>query len=142
MNFGLKRQRDVEVNLTPLIDVVFLLLIFFMVSTTFVSQSAIEISLPSSTSAGTKIDSSQEIEISLSKDGNVFVNQQPLGEINSEKLQAVLVALSARTEAAIVVISADAGVTHQAVITIIDSARKANLRRVIFKTRDSASNKK
>ena len=142
MNFGLKRQRDVEVNLTPLIDVVFLLLIFFMVSTTFVSQSAIEISLPSSTSAGTKIDSSQEIEISLSEDGNVFVNQQPLGEINSEKLQAVLVALSARTEAAIVVISADAGVTHQAVITIIDSARKANLRRVTFKTRDNASNKK
>ncbi len=142
MNFGLKRQRDVEVNLTPLIDVVFLLLIFFMVSTTFVSQSAIEIRLPSSTSAGTKIDSSQEIEISLSKDGNVFVNQLPLGEINSEKLQAVLVALSARTGAAIVVISADAGVTHQAVITIIDSARKANLRRVTFKTRDNASNKK
>ena len=125
-----------EVNLTPLIDVVFLLLIFFMVSTTFISESIIDISLPVSTSADTKADASAKIELLLRSDGSVSINEQSLGEIDSQKLQLVLATLAEKVEHPVVVISADAEVTHQAVISIMDAARKANLRRVTFRTQE------
>ena len=140
MNFGLKRQRDVEVNLTPLIDVVFLLLIFFMVSTTFVSESAIDISLPVSATADTKIDANKNIDLSLKSDGTVFIGEKSLGTLSPKKLQSVLTALSEKVVSPVIVISADADVSHQAVISVIDAARKANLYRVTFKTQDNDSN--
>jgi len=140
LNFGLKRQRDVEVNLTPLIDVVFLLLIFFMVSTTFVSESAIDISLPVSATADPKIDANKNIDLSLKSDGTVFIGEKSLGTLSPKKLQSVLTALSEKVVSPVIVISADADVSHQAVISVIDAARKANLYRVTFKTQDNDSN--
>ena len=125
MNFGLKRQRDVEVNLTPLIDVVFLLLIFFMVSTTFISESSIDISLPVSATADTTIDVNKNIELSLKSDGTVFIGERSLGAFNSEKIESVLTAVAQKAESPIIVISADSDISHQAVISVMDAARKA-----------------
>ncbi len=140
MNFGLKRQRDVEVNLTPLIDVVFLLLIFFMVSTTFVSESSIEISLPVSATADTKLDAPKNIELSLKRDGTVFIGGQSLGALDPQKIESALTAIAKKSESPVIVISADADVSHQAVISVMDAARKAKLFRVTFKTQDNISN--
>ena len=142
MNFGLKRQRDVEVNLTPLIDVVFLLLIFFMVSTTFISESSIDISLPVSATADTTIDVNKNIELSLKSDGTVFIGERSLGAFNSEKIESVLTAVAQKAESPIIVISADSDISHQAEISVMDAARKAKLFRVTFKTRDNDSNVK
>ena len=142
MNFGLKRQRDVEVNLTPLIDVVFLLLIFFMVSTTFISESSIDISLPVSATADTTIDANNNLELSLKSDGTVFIGERSLGAFNPEKIQSVLTAVAEKATSPILVISADADISHQAVISVMDAARKAKLIRVTFKTRDNDSNAK
>ena len=142
MNFGLKRQRDVEVNLTPLIDVVFLLLIFFMVSTTFISESSIDISLPVSATADTTIDVNKNIELSLKSDGTVFIGERSLGAFNSEKIESVLTAVAQKAESPIIVISADSDISHQAEISVMDAARRAKLFRVTFKTRDNDSNVK
>ena len=140
MNFGLKRQRDVEVNLTPLIDVVFLLLIFFMVSTTFISESSIDISLPVSETADTKLDAPKNIELSLKRDGTVFIGGQSLGALDPQKIESALTAIAKKSESPVIVISADADVSHQAVISVMDAARKAKLFRVTFKTQDNISN--
>jgi len=142
LNFGLKRQRDVEVNLTPLIDVVFLLLIFFMVSTTFISESSIDISLPVSATADTTIDVNKNIELSLKSDGTVFIGERSLGAFNPEKIESVLSAVAQKAESPIIVISADSDISHQTVISVMDAARKAKLFRVTFKTRDNDSNVK
>ncbi|MEQ8664044.1 MAG: biopolymer transporter ExbD, partial [Gammaproteobacteria bacterium] len=77
MNFRQPRSREVDVNLTPLIDVVFLLLIFFMVSTTFVKESKIDLTLPEA-SEELREHEAARIEIAVDREGNVFIDEQAL----------------------------------------------------------------
>jgi len=134
MNFRPQREEDVDVNLTPLIDVVFLLLIFFMVSTTFVRESEIELTLPEA-SAEVQEKPAETIEIAIDKDGRYFVNGNAL--INTQLAtmrQALREARPADSEP-VVIISADANATHQSVITVMDAARQAGLNRITFPTK-------
>ncbi len=138
MNFRPPRQREVELNLTPLIDVVFLLLIFFMVSTTFVKESEIDLTLPEA-SADLREEPIDKIEVAVDRDGTVFVDGQALVSSRVETIrQALNRALSgAQGEAGdpVVIISADAEASHQAVVDVMDAARQAGLLRVTFPTR-------
>lgn len=134
MNFRPPTEQDVDINLTPLIDVVFLLLIFFMVSTTFVKESELELTLPEA-SEELRDDPVDKIDVSLDRNGNVFVNQRAL--INSQ-LSTIRQALAdARTDGGdpIVIISADAAASHQGVVDVMDAARQAGLYRITFPTR-------
>ena len=139
MNFRATRERDIDVNLTPLIDVVFLLLIFFMVSTTFVKESKIDLTLPEA-SEELREHTVTRIEVAIDREGNVFVNEQAL--VNS-RVETVRQALSEARGAAedadpVVVISADAQTSHQAVVDAMDAARQVGLLRVTFPTRTRA----
>ena len=135
MNFRALGSEEVDINLTPLIDVVFLLLIFFMVSTTFIRESEIELTLPEA-SADVREHRPETIDIAVDASGRVFIDGKAL--INT-KLATISQALreirSGKEEAPIVVINADAQASHQAVITVMDAARQAGLTKITFPTR-------
>lgn len=133
MNLRPSRKDDVEVSITPLIDVVFLLLIFFMVSTTFDRESEINITLPEASREYTEMDI-DTLEISIDAKGSVYINDQVL--VNSqlvtirEAIREVLYDL----EDPQVIISADAQAAHQTVIRVMDAARQLDLVRITFAT--------
>lgn len=134
MNLRAHHDEEVEINLTPLIDVVFLLLIFFMVSTTFVKQSEIDLTLPQA-SQELRQDPVDKIDIAIDAQGQVFINGNAL--INNQ-LSAIRQALNdAQPNDAepVVIISADENVKYQQVITVMDAARQAGLYRITFATK-------
>ena len=133
MNFKPQKNDEVNLDITPLIDVVFLLLIFFMVSTTFEHNAEINITLPESTDEISKAKP-DAVNIGIDAKGNIYINERPL--LNAQ-LRTIMDALS---EAVVgfdeppVIISADAQASHQSVIKVMDAARKIGLIRITFAT--------
>ncbi|OGT84228.1 MAG: biopolymer transporter [Gammaproteobacteria bacterium RIFCSPLOWO2_02_FULL_61_13] len=134
MNFKRPQREDVGIDLTSLIDVVFMLLIFFMVTTSFDRIAQINVKLPQA-STDQRETLTESIEVTVDADDQVYIRGQRL--INTQ-LGTIREALreSVRTQEEVpVVISADAKATHQAVIKIMDAARQAGLVRITFATR-------
>lgn len=134
MNFKRPRREDVGIDLTSLIDVVFMLLIFFMVTTSFDRIAQINVKLPQASTDQREI-LPDSIEVTVDADDQIYIRGQRL--INTQ-LGTIREALreSVRTKEDVpVVISADAHATHQAVIKIMDAARQAGLVRITFATR-------
>jgi biopolymer transport protein ExbD len=139
MNFRRARRRDeVGVDLTALIDVVFLLLIFFMVSTTFIRETQIRIDLPEAGGDPLEREPSA-IEITVDRRGEYAVNDRLL--VNAELrtlLRALQEAVGDRPVAGVrVIITADANASHQSVVRAMDAAGKAGLTRVSITTQQS-----
>jgi len=128
------RRRSLNVNITPLIDVVFLLLIFFMVSTTFERQSEIQIELPR---ADTEQEPEKEldyIDITIDRQGVFYVDQREVVNTSVDTLRRALRKALGEREPLPVLISADAQTPHQAVITAMDASGRAGLNRITFAT--------
>ena len=121
MKFRRQRRDEVGVNLTPLIDVVFLLLIFFMVSTTFTRETQISIDLPEA-SGQPQETTEQRIEILIDEGGSYRVNGQPLVDARLRTLQAAIYKLSAGDTTLPMIITADAQATHESVVRAMDAA--------------------
>lgn len=121
MKFRRRPQRDNSINLTPLIDVVFLLLIFFMVTTTFTRETRTLISLPEA-EAESLSNEQVTLELVVSKEGSYAVNGQSLINRDIKTIMAALKDASAGDNEMPLVITADAQSTHQAVITAMDAA--------------------
>ncbi len=133
MNFRSESRQDVELNITPLIDVVFLLLIFFMVSTTFERESEINITLPEASKELTEAKP-DAISVAIDSRSRIYVNGRTL--INSQLStikQAIYEALGNLTDVPII-ISADAETNHQSVVKVMDAARQLGLVRITFAT--------
>lgn len=128
MNFRKGMSEDVEVNLTPLIDVVFLLLIFFMVTTTFDKDAKININLPTTENAAAS-PSKMPLEVIIDGQGKYFVDGREVLNNKPETLfRAMTQALNERGDKAPpLVISADAGTNYQAVVTAMDIAGRLGL---------------
>ncbi len=123
MKFRRSRKPDSGINLTPLIDVVFLLLIFFMVTTTFTQETRLLISLPEA--GGATVDAEPEsLELTIDKEGNYALNGQSLINRDIKTIMAALKDASAGNRDLPVVITADAESSHQAVVTAMDAAGK------------------
>lgn len=138
MNIRHTKKESPEVNVTPLIDVVFLLLIFFMVSTTFERQAELSIELPEATSEASS-DKDAKIDIAIDASGKYYVNGRPLVNKQAKTLmQAIKDAANGKT-AIPVVISADANTPHQSVVAVMDAARQLGLVRLTFAARLSGS---
>lgn len=136
MNLRQFTKQDPEVNLTPLIDVVFLLLIFFMVSTTFTKESEISVDLPES--GADPIETVVEaIDLTIDIKGRYYINQQKVvnRQIGTLK-KAITLALDGRKDVPLV-ISADASTPHQAVITAMDAARQLGVVKLSIATKQS-----
>ena len=133
MNFRKNRKDEVEIGLTPLIDVVFILLIFFMVTTTFNRNSELKIDLPE---AATKAEPQQErvIEIAINAKGEFYVNGSHLQGVQHGTLVKALAKVLGDNKTLPVSIKADAKTPHQAVITAMDAASQLGLNRISLAT--------
>ena len=131
------RRRDPELNITPLIDVVFLLLIFFMVSTTFDKQAELNIELPE---ASGKVTPSEQfkIEIGIDGEGRYFINKRSFKDDSLVTLKRALELTMADHKEPKLIISADRKTPHEAVIRAMDAARQVGLTHLTFATRQSS----
>jgi biopolymer transport protein ExbD len=128
-----RRRTSPDVNITPLIDVVFLLVIFFMVSTTFDRYSEIRIELPDANADKAQVDT-EFIDLTIDREGRYYVERREVVNTSVDTLRRALKkALGERTDVP-VVISADARTPHQSVISAMEAARRAGLLRVSFAT--------
>lgn len=126
-------EKRVELNITPLIDVVFLLLIFFMVSTTFNRESELQINLPKASPGS--VDLPEELlEIVIAADGSFVIAGKPLTDQTPMSVQQALEDAIADQPDQVVVLRADAETPHQAVITAMDAARKLGISKLTFAT--------
>ncbi|NCA70534.1 MAG: biopolymer transporter ExbD [Sphingobacteriia bacterium] len=131
MNLRPQRRRPAEINLTPLIDVVFLLLIFFMVSTTFKDESRLRIQLPHAQGESVPVAEPAVIRILIERSGDYRVDDRPLAD---RRTATLVEALRGAPEARPVLIQADARTPHQAVMTALEAAAQAGLTRIAFST--------
>ncbi len=134
MNLRKFRREELSINLTPLIDVVFLLLIFFMVTTTFREESEIEIDLPQATDEPVEV-SKDVVEIMIDNKGQYYVNEKPLVNAQLNTLKQALRQVVTEGQTPPVIISADAQSPHQSVVTAMDAARQLGLVRLSIATR-------
>ena len=131
-----KRRRgrhEANVELTPLIDVVFLLLIFFMVSTTFQRETELSVQLPEAT-APERDEQEQPIEIVINRRGEYFIDGRELVNNQLSTLIAALARLTSGRKNTPLVIRADSRTPHQAVVTVMDAARQLGLLRLSIAT--------
>ena len=129
----------VEVNLTPLIDVVFLLLIFFMVSTTFTKENHLSINLPESTATQQPVEVSN-LEIIISETGNYMVNDTNLANNKLDTLKKELLNAAMGEVNVPVTITADANTSHQYVVRAMDAAGQAGFINLSITTRNGSTN--
>ncbi len=133
MKFKREPREELELNLTPLIDVVFLLLIFFMVSTTFQKESEISLQLPRS--SDTQTDPSQDrIEVVINAAGRYFINDQELVNSDVATVQNALYKISGGRRDIPLTIRADAQASHQSVVTAMDAAGQLGMLRMSIAT--------
>ncbi len=134
MNLRPTPKEAVDINLTPLIDVVFLLLIFFMVSTTFDRESELSIELPSA-SAEPRKQQPDSIQVAIDAQGRFYVNGRQLLNTQSQTIRQALKSAAGDNESPPVIINADAKTPYQSVVHIMDVARKLGFVRLTFATR-------
>ena len=140
MKFSRRRPEEPEINLIPFIDVLLVVLIFLMLSTTYSRYSELQINLPVADADRLK-EQPAEILVTVSADGRYAINRVPLDGRSIELLAAALQSAGAAaggaaggTNAPVVIVSADALAAHQSVINVLDAARRANLPRLTFAT--------
>lgn len=131
MNFRQRKPEELDVNITPLIDVVFLLLIFFMVSTTFDRQSELNIELPEASGEITESEK-VDIEVFIGSDGKYNINGHEIINTQIESLLRALREAAGDDNDPRVIISADKNTTHQAVMTAMDAARQMGFVHITF----------
>jgi biopolymer transport protein ExbD len=120
-----------EINLIPFIDVLLVVLIFLMLSTTYSRFTELQVTLPTADAEKLK-ERPQELVVSVGSDGRYAVNRQALDGRSVELLTARLKELSTGRPETVVVVTADALAAHQSVVNVLDAARRAGLARVTF----------
>jgi len=145
MNLRPKRPEDPEINLAPLIDAVFMLLIFFMVTTTFKDQVRLEVKLPQASGDAAQTEAPKLLEVVIDREGYFYVNQEQVVARDAATLKRVLAGALAGAGAGSattgadepekdlpILIKADAQSPHQAVIAVMDAASQLGLARIAF----------
>jgi len=127
-----------EINLTSLIDVVFLLLIFFMVSTTFERQALLRLDLPEASTAETETVP-EIVEFMVTEDGRLFVGDQELVDARQTTVRAAMARRFTENPDAVLVVRADAEAPHRLVVRVLDSAAAEGIRRVSIATVEGES---
>ena len=134
MNLRPVRKRSPDVNLTPLIDVVFLLLIFFMVSTTFQKDAVIEVELPgvSPETSAPEAEPPESIELTVDREGNYYINDKALVNNSMDTLVRAIEKEAGERRDMPFVINADAEASHQSVIRVMDAAGFSGFQKITF----------
>jgi biopolymer transport protein ExbD len=137
VNFQRGREKEpLEINLVPLIDVMMVILIFLMITTTYNKYSELQINLPTA-DADKQMERSNEIAVLVNTQGQYVINRRPVVFRTVEQLADELKRAAASAKEPVVVISADATATHQAVVRVMEAARVAGLTQITFTTQST-----
>ena len=137
MNFRPKHQEEPEINLIPFIDVLLVVLIFLMLSTTYSKFTELQVKLPVADTDAQR-DYAKELIIAVGADGTYSINHQPVVGRSMENVAAALSEGAKGSKETVVIISADASAKHQSVVTVMEAARRAGLNQITFATQSSA----
>lgn len=132
MNLRPHRAEAPEINLTPLIDVVFLLLIFFMVTTSFRDEGRLRLQLPEADAEAVPTEEIELVEVMIDRAGRFYVNAQMVTATDLETLKQALIGVVGAERELPVLIKADAKAEHQAVMRVLDAAGQLGLSQVAF----------
>ena len=134
MNFQRTRGHDEpEINLIPLIDVLLVIIIFLMLTTTYAKFSGLEINLPTA-DAGKQAEQPNEVNVAVTAGGQVLVNKAPLAAADVRSISEALRRAAGERKDPLIVINADAKATHQSVVDIMQAAQAAGYPHISFAT--------
>ena len=136
MNFSPRAKEEPEINLIPFIDVLLVILIFLMLTTTYSKFTELQVTLPTANADNSR-DRPKEIIVAVAADGRYAVNKQPLDVRDVESVARALRGVAEKDS--ILIISADAAAPVQAVITVMDAARREGLTRITFAAQTSGN---
>lgn len=138
MNFRPTGREEPEINLIPFIDVLLVILIFLMLSTTYSKYTELQLTLPVADTDAQR-DYPKEIMVTVSSDGAFGVNKRPVSGHSVENLARAMLDSARAGKDSVVIVSADASARHQAVVTVMEAARRAGLTQITFATQSSAT---
>ena len=137
LNFRRQRPDEPEINLIPFIDVLLVILIFLMLSTTYSKFTEMQLRLPTA-DVDAQRDYPKEVIVAVSADGRYSINKSPVADRSVETVTAALAAAATGGKDSVVIISADATSPHQAVVTVMEAARRAGMMQITFAAQSTA----
>ena len=137
MNFRPRKRDEPEINLIPFIDVLLVVLIFLMLTTTYSKFTEMQLRLPVADTDSQR-DYPREVIVAVSSDGRYMINKQPVAGRNTDAVANAIAEAAKAGKDSVVIISADATATHQSVITVMEAARRVGLTQITFATQSSA----
>ena len=138
MNFRRRHQEEPEINLIPFIDVLLVILIFLMLSTTYSKFTELQLKLPVA-DADAQRDYPKELIVAVSADGAYSINKQAVAARSTEALSMALIENAKAGKDTVIIISADASARHQAVVTVMEAARRSGMNQITFATQSSGN---
>lgn len=138
INFRKRRTEEPEINLIPFIDVLLVILIFLMLTTTYSKFTEMELTLPSADTEQLR-DRPKEVIVSIAADGRYAVGKDALQDRSVEGIASALTRHAPAGKDSIVIISADANAPHQSVISAMEAARRAGLSQITFATQATSA---
>jgi biopolymer transport protein ExbD len=137
MNFRRGRAREEpEINLIPMIDVLLVILIFLMITTTYSKFAGLEINLPTADAQASQ-DQPNELNVAVTATGDVLVNKVPVSGRDTSTIAAALQRAAGSAKEPVVIISADAKATHQSVVDVMQAAQQSGLSHISFATQQT-----
>ena len=137
MNFRHRQREEPEINLIPFIDVLLVVLIFLMLSTTYSKFTELQLKLPVA-DAETQRDYPKEVLVTVTSDGRYTVNKTAVYGNAVDTLSASLKNAAQAGKDTVVIISADASAAHQSVVSVMEAARRAGLTQITFATQPTS----
>jgi biopolymer transport protein ExbD len=138
VNFRPRTREEPEINLIPFIDVLLVVLIFLMLTTTYSKFTEMQLRLPVA-DADAQRDYPKEVVVAVSSDGRYMVNKQEVAGRDTDAVAAAIGQAAKAGKESVIIISADATATHQSVITVMEAARRIGLTQITFATQSSAA---
>ena len=138
INFRKRRTEEPEINLIPFIDVLLVILIFLMLTTTYSKFTEMELTLPSADPEQLR-DRPKEVIVSIAADGRYAVGKDALQDRSVEGIASALTRHAPAGKDSIVIISADANAPHQSVVSAMEAARRAGLSQITFATQATSA---
>jgi biopolymer transport protein ExbD len=140
MNFRKRTRDEPEINLIPFIDVLLVIVIFLMLSTTYSKFTELQVNLPVANTEAAR-DYPKEIIVGVSSDGRYSINKTVIQSRSLDALATALLAAnppSKNSKDMVLIISADATASHQSVILVMEAARRAGLSHITFATQSAS----
>ncbi len=138
MNFRKQRTEEPEINLIPFIDVLLVILIFLMLTTTYSKFTEMQLTLPSADVDQLR-DRPRELIVSIGADGRYVINKTELQNRSVDGIASAMLSAAPAGSDSVVIISADANAPHQSVVSAMEAARRAGLSQITFATQSSAA---